>query len=595
MGGVFSLVAVTLIGGASWTLGTVALSRMTWPELRVYERAALRLTAGLGLTAVLIGLLALAGWFSWTTPILGVLSMIGVVLLFQNASRSHETTAPQKTRMPLWVKVTFAAVAICAALACLGAVAPVTDDDALAYVIPIAKHIAEAGAVRVWPDQARSMWPQSQQVLLAYMLRLGSDRLGALTGFEFLLSIGVISALARRVCERGEHIGAALIIAVGSPVMAFQVASGKEDLFLLAASAAAGFCLAGDSSLPELAAAGLFAGIAAGAKYPGLGIVVAAVAWVLVSQRKDRLRSVAVVALCAAAAGGLWYGLNLWRYGNPVAPFVFGARGTPLTPAIVREFEDGYGGGRGPIAFLLAPIRIFLQPNTFTGRLNLYNPLAYAGILGLFGGPAARRNRPLLFTSAVLYVGWFFSLQNARLLLPAAVLLAPSAADWLVPFAQSRRVLRVLAWGAATVSLGIVAAVGGVRFERYVRDTRGFLYGGTANYADIQWMNTHLDPSHDRVGFDTKELAYMGVPAIFLDSSYQIEISQAELEDPRRLLEAFRRQGITHLFGASDSFSELRTRLRVIYRNPASLQGGTHFFRSSPTASTVVFEIIDSN
>src|SRR5580692_4495153 len=113
MGGVFSLVAVTLIGGASWTLGTVALSRMTWPELRVYERAALRLTAGLGLTAVLIGLLALAGWFSWTTPILGVLSMIGVVLLFQNASRSHETTAPQKTRMPLWVKVTFAAVAIC--------------------------------------------------------------------------------------------------------------------------------------------------------------------------------------------------------------------------------------------------------------------------------------------------------------------------------------------------------------------------------------------------------------------------------------------------------------------------------------------------
>ena len=43
-----------------------------------------------------------------------------------------------------------------AVMACLGAIAPVTDDDALAYVIPIARHIADTGAVREWTDQARS-------------------------------------------------------------------------------------------------------------------------------------------------------------------------------------------------------------------------------------------------------------------------------------------------------------------------------------------------------------------------------------------------------------------------------------------------------
>jgi hypothetical protein len=592
MSGLFTLLAIFLIAGSSWTLGTLALSRMPWPELRPYERAALRLTAGLGLTAMVIALLTLAGWFSRTTAVLVALTAISVPLLFQSAFRSGRVAPPRGARAATWVRLTSAAVVICAGLACLGAIAPVTDDDALAYVIPIARHISETGAVRVWTDQARSMWPQSQQVLLAYMLHLGSDRLGALTALEWLLSIGVISALARRACERTEHIGAALVIALGSPVVAFQVASAKEDLFLLAAGAAAFFCLMGSGSLAELAAAGLFAGIAAGAKYPGAGIAVAAIAWVILSRREDRFRGAAVVVLCAVVGGGLWYGLNLWRYGNPVAPFIAGARGTPLTAGVAREFMDDYGGGRGLIAFFVAPARIFFQSDLFCGRGNWYNPLAYAGLLGVFVGAAARRSRPLFFACAVLYVGWFLTLQNARLLLPVAVFLAPSAADRLVPFVRRRRSLQLLAWGAMILSLGIVAAVGVVRAARYIQDAPGFLERETANYVDIQWMNAHLDRMHDRVGSDHKEMAYLDVPSILLDSSYEIEISEAELEDPRQFLDACRRQGITHLFGGDESYPNLRESLRVIYRNPSSRLGGSRFFREPPSESTAVFEIV---
>lgn len=591
MKGALSAAAILLLGGSSWTLGTLVLSRMNWSELHPHERAALRLTAGLGLTALVIAGMTLLGWFAYTPSIVAALAAIAVLLLLRGGKRARPPAPIALTRPPAWASISLAAVIVCAVLACLGAVAPVTDDDALAYVIPIAQRIADHGALRVWTDQARSMWPQSQQVLLAFTLRLGGDRLGALTAFEFLLAIGVISALARRVCERSEHIGPALIIALGSPVVAFQIASAKEDLLLLAASAAAGFCLAGDGSSAEFAAAGLFAGIAAGAKYPGLGILIAAVAWPLIAQRGRRWRSAAIVALCALASGGLWYALNLWRYGNPVAPFVFGARGTPLTPAVVRAFEDSYGGGRGLIKFFVAPIRIFLQPLVFTGRLNLFNPLAYAGLLGLFLG-SARRSRPLFFISAMLYVGWFFSLQNARLLLPAVVLLAPAAADRLVPFALRRRSLEVLGWTVAFVSIGIVAAIGAVRFERYALDPAGFLAQSTANYADIQWINSHLDRRHDRLGSNYKEVAYIEVPTIPLDSSYEIEISEDELEDPKQMLDACRRQGITHLYSGADSFPDLRDQLRVIYQNPASLQGGTHFFRKSPTEATAVFEII---
>jgi len=79
------------------------------------------------------------------------------------------------------------------------------------------------------------------------------------------------------------------------------------------------------------------------------------------------------------------------------------------------------------------------------------------------------------------------------------------------------------------VSLGIVAAVGAVRAERYAYyHAPGFLTRQTASYADIQWMNAHLDRLHNRVGSDHKELAYLEVPSILLDSSYQIEISETD-------------------------------------------------------------------
>ena len=336
-----------------------------------------------------------------------------------------------------------AALLAAALLGCLGAIAPVTDEDALAYVLPIARHIATEGALRVWPDQARSMWPESQQVMLGFMMRLGSDRLGALSAFEWLLALGAVSALVRRACEREEHHAAAMVLALGAPVLAFQIASSKEDLFLLAASAAAAACVLGEGGAAELAAAGLFAGIAAGAKYPGLGVAVAFVAWTAVdASRAAAARASPSVATTALAAGGLWYGLNLWRFGNPVAPFVFGAPGTPLTADLVRAFNEGFGVGYGPVAFLLAPIRIFTHPWPFAGRSGWFNPLVYAGLAGLFVASARRRSGPLFFAAGVVYVGWFFSLQNARLLLPVAVMLAPSAADRLVPIVATRRWLQ---------------------------------------------------------------------------------------------------------------------------------------------------------
>src|SRR5665213_1758388 len=244
MHGPLSLAAVVLLAGSSWTLGAAVLSGIAWTELRAYERAALRVTAGLGLTALVLSLAALTDWFAHATAAVGALAAAGGALAARDTWQAHQAM-PSRAAVAPWIRTTSIAVLLCTIIACAGAIAPVTDDDALAYVIPIARHIAGTGALRVWTDQARSMWPQSQQVLLAFLLQMGGDRLGAVTALEWLLCVGVVSALARRVCERSEHIGAALIIGLGAPVVAFQVASAKEDLLLLAASAATAFCLAG--------------------------------------------------------------------------------------------------------------------------------------------------------------------------------------------------------------------------------------------------------------------------------------------------------------------------------------------------------------
>jgi hypothetical protein len=283
--------------------------------------------------------------------------------------------------------------------------------------------------------------------------------------------------------------------------------------------------------------------------------------------------------------------LNLWRYGNPVAPFIAGASGTPLTEGVVREFMNGYGVSRNIVSFLLAPLWIFADPNRFCGRGELYDPLTYVGLLGLFVARARRTNGALFFMAAVLYCGWFVSLQNARLLLPAVVFLAPAAADRLIPLARSRTWLKVLAGIVATVSLGIVASVGVLRAWRYERDPSGFLLTETQDYADVLWMNSHLDKHRDRVATDRKVLGYLEIPSILLDPTYQIEISDSELQDPERLVEALRRQRVTYLFGGVDDFAAIRGSIRVVYQNPSSRLGGVRFFRAPPSIPTAVFEL----
>jgi hypothetical protein len=83
------------------------LSWVAWPELRAYERAALRLTAGLGLTPLVLSIAALTGWFSQATAVLGTLAAIGLALVIRNAVRASWAVQPHRSRVAPWVMATF--------------------------------------------------------------------------------------------------------------------------------------------------------------------------------------------------------------------------------------------------------------------------------------------------------------------------------------------------------------------------------------------------------------------------------------------------------------------------------------------------------
>lgn len=586
-----TLVALALLAGAAWLPGRLVTRRLPLQDLAAYERAALTLTAGLGLVALLLSILAFAHRLHLATVLLALMSA-GTLAVVARAPGVGAAAASPPSGLAPWARALGFVIVAAAALGALGSIAPITDDDALAYVVPIARRIAERGSLDVWPDQARSMWPQSQQVLLAYIIRTGGTRLGALTALEWILGLGVLSALARRLCDRREHVPVALALAIGCPVVAFQVASGKEDLLLVAACAGAVLCLSGTGTAAELAASGVFAGLAAGAKYSGAPIALAIVlASALHRQPIARWKSAAIVAGAALGAGGFWYVLNLWRYGNPVAPMWWGAAGTPLDASAARAWTSGFGR-RGPFEILAAPIRIFIEPDRYAGRGNLFNPLVCAGLAALALPRLRRRSRVALLAVAVLYVAWYPTLQNARLLLPAAVLLAPAAADVLVPIVGRARAPALVGWTALAASVGLVGAVGVTRAGRYAADPPAFLERETQRYADVRWMNEHLDPARHRVGSRVKALGYLRVPSLVLDASYQIEIADAELSTEEGTLRACIRQGVTHLFGGAHDFDGILPRLRLVYENPASRLGGVRFFREPPTEHTAVFEIV---
>ena len=182
-------------------------------------------------------------------------------------------------------------------------------------------------------------------------------------------------------------------------------------------------------------------------------------------------------------------------------------------------------------------------------------------------------------------------MQVSRLLLPSMALLSVPAADVIMRVWRASPRSRYVIIAPVAMSVSVVVAVGIVRFGRYVADPTAFLGAETQHYDSIVWINANLDPAHDRVATWFKTCAYLNVPWMNLDPSYQVEIRPQEIEDPRLLAAALKRQGFTYVFGPPSAFAGIEDSLRVVRTNSASRLGGTRFFRTPLTGAAAIMAI----
>lgn len=573
-------------------LGAIVLRATGFRAHGRAEYAALVMAAGMGLLAVALGALGLIGvlsWTRWLLPLGAALTVFSAIGAWRRAGGPWEWPG-----VPRWAPVAGAA----AAILLLGGVPPVTDDDSLAYPMPIAQQLADEGVWRFWPHLARSVYPLSQMFLEAGLLVGGQDRLGLLSSVQFVLAALLIGLMARRLVAHPAAGPVAAIIALGCPAAVFLNGAAKEDLLVVMMTAAGALAL---GSRPDRSAAvvtGLFAGLAAGAKYTGLPIALALVVCVPFSCGRDqRVASLTRAALMAIVAGGLWYGVNLARFGNPVAPALPWLGSFPSSPEVVTEWLGGFGYGRSPLDFLLAPFRMALEVATwdaglFGGRNNWINPVAWVGVpWALWHWRRRPEYRPLLVGAFVLYAVWFSGTQVARLLLPGLALLAVPAADAVLTLWTRVRAARLPIVLMLVVAAGLALTVSAVRFTRYATHPDGFLARETQHHDAVRWMNTHLDPAQHRVASWLRAPAGLHVPWMHLPPDYQVEIAPVELEDPARLHAALRRQRFTHVLGRPLEDGERPDWLVPLYVNETSLEGGTRFFRAAPIAPVAVFAV----
>ena len=140
--------------------------------------------------------------------------------------------------------------------------------------------------------------------------------------------------------------------------------------------------------------------------------------------------------------------------------------------------------------------------------------------------------------------------------------------------------------------LSLLPVVGVVRAARYLSDPSTYLERATEHYADVQWMNAHLDPARHRIVSMFGGFGYLAVPATGVDLLHQLEFHFSELSPHDRFLAACRRQGVTHLFAGAGDFDDVALQLRLVYENGAPRLGDQHFFRAAPTEATAIFEIL---
>ncbi len=330
------------------------------------------------------------------------------------------------------------------------------DWDAATYHLYLPARWLQEGHIfhlpTVFGDNAAAFAPQNGALFFAWQMALsGRDAVVNVSQLLCLAFLGLALFCICRLLDAGRApaLLAALTLPWLAPVRRWTF-SANVDLLMVAFATGALYWMLRYRRLPEtpvIAACGLAAGLAAGTKTLGLPLAALCtlpLAWTVV--RRRRFADAGVFVGCAVAAGGWWYLLNLWRYGNPLFPVKLelgplelpGAYGA----AAIRAGEFHLGSSGEMIAAVLDQYGVTTCLLIALGLLAL----AWRSVLNPVPGRGGREAIMLLL-QAIAW-GLFFAFvvphnDQARFLMPTLVI---SLTGWALVLDRMRRASPVAAY-----------------------------------------------------------------------------------------------------------------------------------------------------
>ena len=412
--------------------------------------------------------------------------------------------------------------------------APLSGSDAMAYHFAIPQLYANAGRIFDLPSCDYSYLLGTGHMLI--LLGLGIAGPALALGLCWLPAVLVALATWEMAKGRIPAPSAAIAVAatVSAPLLFWQMsAAGAPDLWttlfaLLAAISVLEFRAA--PRLPWAAAAGAFAGLAAGCKYTALSLVALAAMMIAVRERKLG-KAFFLFAAMAVVAGSWHFFLNFAWTGNPIHPFSLlspsGLRPLTLSARTTVETSRAPRFSLSPAALLAYPIRLTVEGHEW-GLGEMFGPVA----LTLLPVVLVRAWREREF-DLLLFAGGFVAFnaatsQMARFLLPVYpifIVLAIEALVWLRRSAGLPKTAGValaavmvsLAWAVASDALYsrpfLRAAVEPARREEFLRQW-------ASDYEISAWLNRRLGSAAGRVMVFYRHVYYLAVPYVSGDPSH---------------------------------------------------------------------------
>lgn len=553
------VLGLALIAAVAWLSGRALLPETSLPPT-------LRSLAAwcVGLVYWVVALFALAT-VGALNPIGLSLALLGlVVLLFRRG-----WTLPKPSFKPSWTWAFVALLAPFLLLAFARTISPMVFWDDAAYHLTLPRLYIENGGFRPVEMNVYAQWPLATELLFAAAMLVKSYVLAKAVHFGFGLLV-IVALFA--ACRTPWPAALASLLFLASPVVAFELRLAYVDLahafFLLAAFV---FLEAREHD-PEnersyLLLAGLCCGAMAGVKLNGiLALPILAVVFLgrlaLAKKWQPLVRQTLFLAVPAVLLWIPWLAKAAVATGNPVYPLLFNVFGGPdWSPELadhLAAWHRGIGMGRGPVDFLLLPLRLFLlgEPGSyalFDGTLGAYWLAVIAlALLGWRQGPVRRA----LAVAGLFFLLWSGTSQQARLLVPVLPLIALAGARALEAWVNG--------WPSRTARAARVAGLV-LAAALLVVGWRETLQGGWRNFQAFQQMpgdpTATVIPEHfrfinDNLPEDARLLFLNTNQGFFCHREYLadsfFEASQTALllqgaETPAAIAERLAQRDVTHI------------------------------------------------